>query len=89
MNEAEALQIIQLSFWTVLVASALPIAAAMVVGVSISVLQALTQVQEATLSFVPKIVAVVLVTSAASPFIGATIHAFAAQVFRQIESGGM
>ena len=41
-----------------LLLSALPVLAAMAVGLTVSVLQAATQVQEQTLSVVPKIVAV-------------------------------
>jgi len=43
--------------WVILI-SAPPLIAAMVVGVSISIVQATTQVQDQTLTFVPKIIAV-------------------------------
>jgi flagellar biosynthetic protein FliQ len=41
----------------------------LVVGLLVAILQATTQIQEATLSFVPKIVAVLLTLLAASPWI--------------------
>ena len=44
------------------------LAAALVVGVAAGVLQAVTQVQEHTLSFVPRIVAVLMVAVAAGPW---------------------
>ncbi|RVA51427.1 flagellar export apparatus protein FliQ, partial [Mesorhizobium sp. M7A.F.Ca.US.001.01.1.1] len=63
MNEADALDIVQYAVWTVLVASAPVVLVAMVVGIGIALIQALTQVQEITLTFVPKIVAIMLVVA--------------------------
>ena len=63
MNEADALDIVQYAVWTVLVASAPVVLVAMAVGIGIALIQALTQIQEITLTFVPKIVAIMLATS--------------------------
>ena len=49
------------ALYLVLLLSAPPVLAAMVIGLIISLLQATTQVQEQTLTFVPKMVAVILV----------------------------
>jgi len=87
MNQADALDIVQATIWTVLVASSPAIGAAMLVGISIALLQALTQVQEITLTFIPKIVAILLTASLAAPFIGATIYTFAEQIYARIEHG--
>lgn len=87
MNQADALDIVQATIWTVIVASSPAIAAAMLVGVSIALLQALTQVQEITLTFIPKIVAILLTASLAAPFIGATIYTYAEQIYARIEHG--
>ena len=54
--------------WTMLVIAAPSLLAALVVGVAISVLQALTQIQEATLSFLPKLVAILLAQIVTLPF---------------------
>ena len=48
----------------------------MLVGVAIALVQALTQIQEITLTFVPKIVAIMLVVAFTGPFIGSQISAF-------------
>ena len=48
----------------------------MVVGVAIALVQALTQIQEITLTFVPKIVAILLVVAFSGPFIGSQISSF-------------
>ena len=87
MNEVEALDILKLALWTVVVASGPAIAAAMIVGVSIALLQALTQIQEITLTFIPKIVAVLLVSSVTASFMGGTVFRFAEQMFGRIEHG--
>jgi flagellar biosynthetic protein FliQ len=87
MNEADALEIVQAAIWTVLVASAPAVIAAMVVGIGIALLQALTQVQEITLTFVPKIVAILLAMVLTGPFVGAQISSFSGIVFQRIETG--
>lgn len=87
MNEADALDIVQYTIWTVLVASAPAVAVGMIVGVGIALVQALTQVQEITLTFVPKIVAILLAVAFSAPFVGAQISAFSTVIFQRIESG--
>jgi flagellar biosynthetic protein FliQ len=87
MNEADALDIMQAAIWTILIASGPAVLTAMVVGVGIALLQALTQVQEMTLTFVPKIVAIMLVIGMSAPFIGAQINLFATLVFSRVQSG--
>lgn len=63
------------------------VAAAMVVGVVIALFQALTQVQEVTLTFIPKIIAILVVAALTAPFMGQVIHSFTQQVFARIEQG--
>ena len=87
MNEADALEIVQAAIWTVIVASAPAVAAAMLVGIGIALLQALTQIQEITLNFVPKIVAILLAMILTGPFVGAQISAFSSVVFERIQTG--
>ena len=87
MNEADALDIVQYAIWTVLLASGPAVLVAMIVGVGIALVQALTQVQEVTLTFVPKIVAILLVTAVTGPFVGAEISSFTNVVFERIQNG--
>jgi flagellar biosynthetic protein FliQ len=87
MNEADALDLVQFAIWTVLVASAPAVLMAMVVGVGIALVQALTQIQEITLTFVPKIVAILLVIVLTGPFIGAQVNSFTTVIFQRIETG--
>jgi flagellar biosynthesis protein FliQ len=87
MNEADALDIVQSAIWTVILASAPAVGAAMVVGIAIALLQALTQVQEITLTFIPKIVVILVVIALTGPFIGAEIYSFTTQVYSRVETG--
>ncbi|WP_108662735.1 flagellar biosynthesis protein FliQ [Acuticoccus kandeliae] len=87
MSEVDAIDLVQSAIFTVLVASAPAVAVAMVVGVSISLLQALTQVQEMTLTFIPKIIAILVVAAVSASFMGAHIFAFTEEVFGRIANG--
>ena len=87
MNEADALEIVQAAIWTVLAASGPAVLSAMVVGVVVALLQALTQVQEITLTFVPKILAVLAVVAISAPFIGSQISIFTTMIFSRVQSG--
>jgi flagellar biosynthetic protein FliQ len=87
LNETDALDILQYAIWTVILASSPGVAAAMAIGVVIAVLQALTQVQEITLTFVPKIMGIFVAVVLSAYFMGATIAGFATFAFSRIETG--
>lgn len=55
--------------------------AAMVVGIIVSVLQAITQINESTLTFIPKMLAVVLVLVVMGPWMLETLQTYATQIF--------
>lgn len=87
MNEADALDIMRNAVWTILTAAGPAVLAAMFVGVVIAFIQALTQVQEMTLTFVPKIIAVMVAIGLSAPFIGGQISLFTNLVFSRVQSG--
>lgn len=87
MTEADALELMQRALLTVMIVAGPMVAAAMAVGVIIALLQALTQVQEMTLTFVPKIIAIVGVMGLGAPFIGATLYSFTEFLYSRIASG--
>ncbi|MCW6508525.1 flagellar biosynthesis protein FliQ [Lichenifustis flavocetrariae] len=87
MNEADALNLIQGAIWTVVLAAGPAVLAAMVVGLIVALFQALTQIQEMTLTFVPKIIAVLVVLSLTATFIGSHIFIFTEEVYAHIETG--
>jgi flagellar biosynthetic protein FliQ len=60
---------------------------ALVVGVVISLVQALTQIQETTLTFVPKIVAILIAMLLLMPFMLTTLTTFTERLFDRVISG--
>jgi len=58
--------------------------AALTVGVIVSVLQAATQIQEMTLTFVPKVLAIAAVLLLAGPWMMRTMTGFASQLFAML-----
>lgn len=54
------------------------------VGLVVSILQAVTQIQEMTLTFVPKVVAVAVIMLVAGPWMLNTLLAFTTDVYEQI-----
>lgn len=60
MTQVMALDIMRNAFFTIMKVAGPVLIIALLVGLLISILQATTQIQEQTLSFVPKIVAVML-----------------------------
>jgi len=87
MNEADALELLRAAIWTIIIGSGPAVGATMFVGLIIALLQALTQIQESTLTFVPKIVAVFIALAIGAPFIGGQIHTFTELVYSRIEKG--
>jgi len=73
----------------VLLGSGPILALALMVGLGIAFFQALTQVQEMTLTFVPKIVAIFLGLLASSPFIYSQLRGLSDRVFDLIASGAV
>ncbi|WP_439529112.1 flagellar biosynthetic protein FliQ [Pannonibacter sp.] len=87
MNEADAIDLVRNAIWAIIIGSAPAVVPAMVVGVTIALVQALTQVQEVTLTFIPKILAILVMIIIAAPFIGSEIYALTALVYGRIENG--
>ncbi len=63
------------------------VGAAMAVGVVIALLQALTQVQEMTLTFVPKMIAVFVAASLTASFVGGKFSAFTQATYAGSSTG--
>ncbi|PZQ48452.1 MAG: flagellar biosynthetic protein FliQ [Micavibrio aeruginosavorus] len=58
MNETELIDIAREAIWLTIVISTPPLMVGLIVGVLIALVQALTQIQEMTLVFVPKIISI-------------------------------
>ena len=84
MNGAEVLDIGRNALWLTIQLSAPMLIVGLVVGVVISLFQALTQIQEATLVFAPKIVAVFISLLVFLPIMGALMSGFMTQIAARI-----
>ncbi len=89
MNAADTYAILSDTIWAVLLASGPVLALALGVGLIIAFVQALTQIQEITLTFVPKIVAIFLGLLFSLPFIYATLNALSDTIFDAIVNGSL
>ena len=88
MTGAEVLDIAGDGIWTLIIVSSPMMLVGLVVGVIIALFQALTQIQEMTLVFVPKIIAIFITMLLALPFLGATMGGYMNRVVDMIIVGG-
>ena len=84
MNGAEVLDVGRDAIWLTLQLSAPILIVGLVVGVGIGLVQALTQIQEATLVFAPKILAIFLSLLIFLPLMGALLNGFMKQIAARI-----
>ena len=84
MNGAEVLDIGRDAIWLTIQLSAPVLIVGLVVGVGIGLLQALTQIQEATLIFAPKILASFVALVLFLPLMGAMLGGFFQQIAGRI-----
>jgi flagellar biosynthetic protein FliQ len=87
MTGPEVLDVSRDAIETLLIVSAPLMLVGLVVGVAISLLQALTQIQETTLVFVPKIIAIFLALLVTLPFIADVMHSNFLRITAHITSG--
>ena len=88
MNGTEILDISRDGIWVMIIIAAPMMAVGLVVGVIIALIQALTQIQEQTLVFVPKIIAIFVTLLVAMPFMGATMANYMTRLADLIVTGG-
>ena len=89
MTETQAYDVISDTVLAVLLASGPVLLVALVVGLVIAFFQALTQIQEMTLTFVPKIAMIFVTLLVTTPFMYATLKKLSDAVFDMILSGGL
>lgn len=81
MHQAQLLDYAQKCLILVLKLSLIPILVATVIGVLVSLLQALTQIQEQTLGFAVKLIAISITLMAASSWIGGELLLYTQDIF--------
>ncbi|WP_144186032.1 flagellar biosynthetic protein FliQ [Elioraea rosea] len=88
MTDQDVVALVREGLWVAIIAGGPLMVAALAVGLIVSLFQALTQINEASLVFVPKVIAVGAVAALSAPFIGGTIGAFAERLFDRIVAVG-
>ena len=88
MNEAQLLDIAREGVWCMIKIAAPVLLAGLAVGVLISILQSVTQLQETTLTFVPKVLVMFAALILFLPFMINTLSDFWRSVLDRMISGG-
>jgi flagellar biosynthetic protein FliQ len=84
MSEATFIDLLQNAVWLVILLSAPLLLINLVVGLAISIFQAVTQIQESTLTFVPKLLATFLVLVLAGPWMTQMVVDYSHHIFQQL-----
>ncbi len=87
MTGGEVLDIARDAIWTLILVSSPLMLVGLVVGVAISLVQALTQIQETTLVFVPKILSIFLAMLLALPFMADALFSHMLRLTARISGG--
>lgn len=83
-----ATDILSETFYVIIVISAAPLLSSMVVGLIMSIIQASTQIQDASLAFIPKVLVVFLSILWTSNFAIDTLTTFTIDLFSTISDYG-
>lgn len=86
MSQANVITIVQSALYTIIVVCAPILAVSLVVGFIIAIFQATTQINEATLSFAPKIIAIFVCIIVAGPWILNKLVDFTTKLFDYINT---
>ena len=88
MDQNQIIEVGAKAMWVTLEVSMPVLGVSLVVGLLVSIFQAVTQLQEPTLTFIPKILAVVLVIVIAGPWMMNTLLGFTIDLWQGISSVG-
>ncbi len=86
MTQDTVTDIVQMGLMTIILASAPPLIMGLAVGLIVSIFQAVTSIQEPTLAFIPKILAVLGAIIIFGPFIQAQISTLFIELYSAIPS---
>ena len=84
MNEDMILNLSSSCLKTIALVSSPMLIGALVIGIIVSVFQAITQINEATLTFIPKMVIVTLIIILAGPWMLDTLKGFTVEIFESV-----
>lgn len=81
MTQQMAIELCKNAVWTTLLIAAPMLVAGLVVGVAVSLLQSVTQIHEMTLTFIPKILVVVVVLVLTLPWVSNLLISYTSELF--------
>ncbi len=81
LNEQIVIDIVRQALWIVIKVSFPILIVSMVIGLIISVLQTVTSIQEQTLTFVPKLIGIILVIMISGNWIMTEVKSFAVELY--------
>ena len=84
MNEAEIIGLTRETLWVMLKLAGPMLIVALIVGIAVSLIQALTQIQEMTLTFIPKVVLMMLTALMLLPFMMDSLGTFTEGIAQRI-----
>lgn len=84
MTDGDVMGIASKAIWTALQVSGPILIVGLIVGLAVSIFQAVTQIQEQTLVFIPKIIAIVVVLAVAGPWMMSIMLSFTESLFQEI-----
>lgn len=88
MNESDIIEISQGALWVVLLTAGPIMGAGLLIGLVIALFQALTTIQEMTLTFVPKIIVIFVAIVVFLPFMMTTVLEYSVTLFDRIATVG-
>ena len=88
MDQGQIMEIGARTMWVTLQISMPVLGVSLVVGLLVSIFQAVTQLQEPTLTFIPKILAVIVVIVIAGPWMLNTMVDYTNELFVSIQEVG-
>jgi flagellar biosynthetic protein FliQ len=84
MEAVDIINVTRDSIWVLIIIGAPIMITGLVVGLAVSLVQALTQIQETTLTFVPKLFSMLLVIMFSLPYMLQKLQEFGAELFERI-----
>ena len=84
MSPEDVIEIIRGALDMAILLSAMPLMAALVIGLSIGMVQAATQINEMTLSFIPKLLVLAVCFSVGGPWMLSELIDYTQRLFREI-----
>jgi flagellar biosynthetic protein FliQ len=86
VNQAEVITIVKEAVWTTIVCAAPMLLVAIVIGLIVSVIQATTQINEQVISFVPKMIGILLALLIFGGWILGNLSDFTLELYQSIIS---